>query len=114
MKRDASRPRLVRAVVAAASAVSLVALAPRAHAAEPMAATLCEILRQLNPQVKAYQPEGARAQLVMAVAEKYEADATQLRQVRARIDQVTTASCPKEREAMLGATKTRSLADALS
>ncbi len=107
-----SGPAHEAAAVALAAALFL--FASPSHAAEPMSQTLCALLKQLNPQVKTYKPEGARAQLVMAVAEKYETDAKQLRQVRAQIDQLTSSSCPKERDAMLAATKTKSLAEALS
>jgi hypothetical protein len=69
------------------------------------------VLKELIPEVKTYRPEGAKAQLVMALAEKYETD--QLRQVRAQIDQATSDICSKERETMLGIVKTMSLAEAL-
>lgn len=75
---------------------------------------LCEILKKLVPEVKTFKPEGARAQLVMAMAEKFDYDAAKLKQVKAEIDKVTTASCPKDREAMLGIVKMKSLADAVS
>lgn len=114
MERHAARPHHARAALALAAAVSLLAIAPNAHAADPMGPTLCAVLKQLLPQVKTYRPEGARAQLVMAIAEKYDSDATQLRQVRAQIDRTTSASCPKEREAMLDIVKTKSLAEAVS
>lgn len=76
--------------------------------------TLCAVLKKLTPEVKTYKPEGARAQLVMAVAEKFDYDAVKLKQVKAEIDKVTTASCPKDREAMLGIVKMKSLAEAVS
>ena len=60
------------------------------------------------------KPEGARAQLVMAVAEKFDYDGNKHRRVRAEMDQATTALCPKEREGMLGVLKMRSLSEAVS
>lgn len=86
-----------------------------AHAADAaLGAPLCSILKELLPEVKSYKPEGARAQLVMAVADKFDYDAVKLRQVKAEIDQATMATCPKEREAFLGVLKMPSLSDAVS
>lgn len=107
-------PGLAHRAMAVALAASLSVFSWSARSAEPMSQTLCAILKELNPQVKTYKPEGARAQLVMAVAEKYETDAKRLREVRTQIDQLTSSSCPRERDAMLGVTKTKSLSEALS
>ena len=86
-----------------------------AHAADPaLSAAICDTLKKLVPEVRTYKPEGARAQLVTALAEKFEYDGAKLRRVKAEIDQVATASCPKEREAMLSIVKTRSLSEAVS
>ena len=86
---------------------------PFARAADPMGSTLCAVLKEVGPRVQTYQPEGARAQLVMGIADKYDADPTQLQQVQAQIDQLTTAECPNDREIMLGIVKMESLADAV-
>ncbi len=94
------------------SAVLATTLTVRAQS--PVGAALCPIITKLLPEVRTYKPEGARAQLVMAVAEKFDYDAVKLRQVRAEADAGTTASCPKEREAILGIMKTKTLAEALS
>ena len=94
-------------------AVAQLALPTSAHA-QSVAAGVCPIMVKLLPEVRTYKPEGARAQLVMAVAEKFDYDAAKLRQVRAEVDAATTASCPKEREAMLGVLKMKTLAEALS
>jgi hypothetical protein len=94
-----------------AVALSVLVFAPHAYAADPLGPSLCTVLKELIPEVKTYRPEGARAQLVMALADKYETD--QLHQVWSKIDQVTSASCSKERETMLGIVKTKSLAEAL-
>ena len=86
-----------------------------AQAADPaLAAPICDTLKKLVPEVRTYKPEGARAQLVMALADKFEYDGAKLRRVKAEIDQVATASCPKEREAMLSILKTKSLSEAVS
>lgn len=86
-----------------------------AHAADPaLAAPICDTLKKLVPEVRTYKPEGARAQLVMALAEKFEYDGAKLRRVKAEIDQVAAASCPKEREAMLSIVKTKTLSEAVS
>jgi hypothetical protein len=85
-----------------------------AHAADPaLAAPICDTLKQLVPKVRTYKPEGARAQLVMALAAKFDYDGARLRRVKAEIDQVTAASCPKERDTMLSILKTKSLSDAV-
>lgn len=113
MKHRAPRSRHAGAAIPLAVAVALAASAPPALAADPTAPEMCGVLKQVLPQVKGFKPEGARAQLVMAFAEKYDADAKQLRLVRAQIDKAATASCPKEREAMLGIVKMKTLAEAL-
>lgn len=99
-------------------AVAVVAIAPfgltPASHAQSVAAGVCSVMVKLLPEVRTYKPEGARAQLVMAVAERFDYDAAKLRQVRAEVDAATTASCPKEREAMLGVLKMKTLAEALS
>jgi hypothetical protein len=82
-------------------------------AGSPLAEPLCAVVKKLLPQVKAYKPEGARAQLVMAVAEKFDYDGVKLRSVQAEIDQATSASCSKERQDLLGILKMKSLSEAV-
>jgi hypothetical protein len=90
------------------------AFAPPARAADSaMATQLCDLVKKLVPEVRDYQPAGAKAQLVMALHEKYEDDLDTLRQARAEIDSATTASCPKDREALLAVLKTPTLKDGL-
>jgi len=89
---------------------ALPALAADTALAEP----ICDTLKKLLPEVKTFKPEGARAQLVMAIAERFEYDGAKLRRVKNDIDPVTTASCPKEREAMLQILKMKSLSEAVS
>lgn len=102
-----------RLLVVAAIPVAQLAAASLAQA-QSVAVGVCPILAKLVPEVRTFKPEGARAQLVMAVAEKYEYDAATLRKIKAEVDAATTASCPKDREAMLGVLQMKSLAEALS
>jgi hypothetical protein len=81
--------------------------------AKAMAGPVCDVLRRVVPATKGFPPVGARAQLVTAVAEKFEYDGKKLRQVRASMDAAATSGCPKEREAMLSVTKTATLAEAV-
>ena len=107
--------RPVRLVSCAALACAIVFAVPPVGAADlPLSSTLCGVLTKLLPEVRGYKPEGARAQLVMAVAEKFNYDAAKLSRVKAEIDQATSAGCPKEREGMLGIVKMKSLAEAVS
>ena len=68
--------KLIRTGTALSSAVavSVLVFAPHVYAADPLGPSLCVVLKELIPEVKTYRPEGARAQLVMALAEKYETD----------------------------------------
>ncbi len=104
----------MKRLVLAVAALGCLGAAPAARAADQtLAAPLCEILKQLLPEVRGYKPEGARAQLVMAVAERFDYNAARLRQVRTDVDAVTTTACAKDREAMLGILKMKSLSEAL-
>lgn len=87
---------------------------PALAADTTLAAPICETLKKLLPEVRTFKPEGARAQLVMALAERFEYDGPKLRRVKTDIDPVTTASCPREREAMLQILKMKSLSEAVS
>ena len=111
MENKVTKPIRTSTVLSIAVAVSVLVFVPHVYAADSLGPSLCAVLKELIPEVKTYRPEGAKAQLVMALAEKYEPD--QLRQVWAKIDQATSASCSKERETMLGIVKTTSLAEAL-
>lgn len=93
--------------------VLLVGVGSARAADSALAAPLCGVLKQLFPQVRTYRPEGAQSQLVMAIAEAFDYDPTKLRQVKAEIDQATSACCPKDRENMLGVLKMQSLAEAV-
>lgn len=112
--RSTHGARTCKAFVRAGLACTVLAFAQGAPAQPAIAISVCPILAKLVPAVRGHKPEGARAQLVMAVAEKFDDDGVKLRQVRAEVDAATTAACPKEREAMLGVLKMKTLADALS
>jgi len=87
-----------------------------AHAsAEPssLAAPLCGVLKGIAPKTRGLDPDRARAQLVMSIAAAFDYDAARLKEVRAHIDEATTGACPKERELMLGNTKTKTLREAI-
>ena len=106
--------RRVLSGIGALGAIRLTVLvrAPAASA-DDVADGVCAVMVKLLPEVRGYQPEGARAQLVMAVAERYDYDPAKLRRLRAEVDKSTIAACPKEREAMLGVVKMTTLAEAL-
>lgn len=111
--RTAHRTRIVMACVLGLAACGPLLAAPGDSAQAAIASALCPVIAKLLPEVRGYQPEGVRAQLVMAVAEKFDYDGPRLRQVTAEADAGTTASCPKDREALLGILQTRSLSEAL-
>ena len=68
---------------------------------------------QAAAEVREYTPVGVRAQLVMAVAERFDYAPAKLRRLRAEDDKSTIAACPMEHEAMLGVVKMTTLAEAL-
>ena len=107
--------RIAKIGIAVVFLISYLAIQPMAgHAADSsLGASLCAVLKKLLPEVKTYKPEGAQSQLVMAVAEKFDYDAAKLSKVKKDIDTDTTASCPKDRQAMLGILKMKSLAEAV-
>ncbi|HEY5868860.1 MAG TPA: hypothetical protein VI542_25420 [Candidatus Tectomicrobia bacterium] len=85
-----------------------------AYAADNSLSTiLCGILQDLTPKVRTFRPEGAQAQFVMATAKAFNYEPAGLRRVQEEIDNVTTASCPQEREAMLAILKMPSLGEAV-
>ncbi|MEO8279805.1 MAG: hypothetical protein ABI564_08945 [Ideonella sp.] len=98
-----------------AATVAVIALTATAASAanSALSGALCEVLKKLLPEVRTYKPEGAQAQLVMTIADKFNYDPAKLQQVQTEIDQATSASCPKEREAYLSVLKMKSLAEAV-
>jgi hypothetical protein len=94
-------------------AVLLIGPGTTRAADDTLAGPLCSVLKKLVPEVRTYRPEGAQAQLVIAVAEAFEYDAATLRQVKEEIDQATTARCPQDRTSMLTILKMKTLAEAV-
>ena len=107
--------RPLRNVVCVLSLLGVVTVgAGNAHAADSaFSATLCGVLKKLVPEVRTYQPLGAQAQLVMALAAAFDSDAAKMRQVATEIDSVTSSSCPKDRDSMLAILKMTSLGEAV-
>jgi len=94
-------------------AVLLVGPGTARAADDTLAIPLCGLLKRLVPEVRTYRPEGAQAQLVMAVAEAFDYAAAKLYQVKAEIDQATSASCPQDRASMFTILQMKSLAEAV-
>jgi len=90
-----------------------VALADAQASDSALSTTVCGALKTLVPDVRTSSPEGAQAQLVMALAEACQSNPQQLRQVKSEIDTLASANCAAERDALLIALKTQSLSEAL-
>jgi len=90
-----------------------VAAVPGAADSGSLAAPLCGVLKGVSAKTRGSTPEIARAQLVMSLAAAFDQDATKLKQARAQIDEATSRSCPQARAAMLEATKTNTLVEAI-
>jgi len=80
---------------------------------DALAAPLCGVLKAAGIKTRGLEPETARAQLVRAIVAAFDNDAAKLKEVRARIDQATLGACPRDRELVLGNTKTKTLAEAV-
>ena len=78
-----------------------------------MPVKLCKVVNELAPQASQLSAIGTQAQLVMSIANAFDANAEALRQVVSEIDIVTTASCPASREALLKVLKMNSLQEAV-
>jgi hypothetical protein len=117
MNRTSRNPHDTQRTVAWLCALALLGSLTAAGAApateSTLSTTLCGTLKNLVPDVRSSTPVGAQAQLVMALAEAYEANPTQLRQVKTEIDSVASTNCAAERDALLAALKTQSLSEAL-
>jgi hypothetical protein len=96
-------------------AISTIGFSAGYASADPgsLSAPLCGVLKGVGPKTRGYEPEGARAQLVLSIAAAFDYDAAKLKEVRAHIDEATAKSCPKDRELMLGNTKTKTLGEAI-
>ena len=78
-----------------------------------LAQPLCATLRSVLPKVGTYPHPGARGLLIAAISEAFEHDPERLMLVQDQIDVVTSASCPHERDGMLGVLKMKTLAQAV-
>ncbi|MEO7056025.1 MAG: hypothetical protein ABI281_10460 [Caldimonas sp.] len=76
-------------------------------------ARLCGVLRTVAPELKGMSAVGARAQLVMAIANTFDADAKSLSTVSSDIDAIATDGCPEVRDPLLAATHSASLQEAV-
>jgi hypothetical protein len=76
-------------------------------------AKLCEVLKKVAPEVRNMSPVGARAQLVIAIAAAFDANAAALQEVSEKIDVIALGSCPVEREILLSAVEMKTLQDAV-
>lgn len=69
-----------------------------------MGATLCHILKTLEPTVRPGDPLDAQIKWQEALVKAFtdnEFNRKKMAQVKAAVDRLTTAGCPKERKAML-------------
>jgi hypothetical protein len=78
-----------------------------------LSAKLCGVLKKVTPEVRNMSSIGARAQLVMAIAGAFDADAAALREVSEKIDVIASESCSTERDMLLSVVKMKSLREAV-
>jgi hypothetical protein len=76
-------------------------------------ATLCGALRKTAPEVKGLAPAPARAQLVLNLADAFQAKREALARVSSDIDTISKTSCPEIRAPLLAATGSASLQEAV-
>jgi hypothetical protein len=107
-----SKPSLDKIIIVATAIVSLALATPLAKAEANYSEQVCPILKKVLPEVKTYEPAGARAHFVIEVVENVEEN-DQLREFKAAADQVATKNCPKEREEMLAILKTKTLSEGM-
>jgi hypothetical protein len=81
--------------------VALLALSPAVTRAldTAMGDSACAVLKAVLPKVKGFEPVPAKAQLVMAMADKFDYDGKKLKQLQVEVDASASAKCPKERDA---------------
>jgi hypothetical protein len=78
-----------------------------------MGESACSVLKAVLPKVKGFEPVPAKAQLVMAMADKFDYDGKKLKQLQVEVDASASAKCPKERDAWLALLGSKSLEAAL-
>jgi hypothetical protein len=88
--------------------------APAAVATGPdFSATLCVALRKTSLEVNGMAPAPARAQLVLGIADAFQAKGEALARVSSDIDTISKTSCPEVRAPLLAATGSASLEQAV-
>lgn len=97
---------------AGAAPVTTPVIAPQTPSST-LAATLCGVLRGMAPELKGMPEVGARAQLVMAIATAFDADAKSLAVVSSDIDAIASAGCAEVRAPLLAATRAATLQEAV-
>ena len=90
----------------------VVPTAPVAASAD-LPAKLCGVLRKVTPEIRNMPPVAAQAQLVMAIANAFDVNATALQEVSEKIDVIASASCSAERDILLSVVKMKSLQEAV-
>lgn len=103
---------LGRNLSTAAAILSLVSLQLLPEAKADYSEQVCPILKRILPEVKTYEPAGAKAQFVIAITEQVETN-EQLIEFRAGADTNAMKNCPKEREEMLAVLKTKTLSEGM-
>lgn len=76
----------------------------RAEEAPAMGTTLCQILKTVEPTMRPGDPLDAQVKWQEALVKAFtdnEFHRKKMAQVKAEVDKLTTAGCPKERKAML-------------
>ncbi len=95
--------------------VALLALSPDVTSAldTAMGESACSVLKTVLPKVKGFESVPAKAQLVIAMADKFDYDGKKLKQLQLEVDASASAKCPKERDAWLALLGSKSLEAAL-
>lgn len=78
-----------------------------------MSPKICKVLNDLAPQAQKLAAIGTQVQLVLALAEAFNMEATSLQRVKAEIDTLAIASCPTARDSLLIVLKMQSLQEAV-
>ena len=74
---------------------------------------LCGVLEKTAVKVSTDAPVGAQAELVLAIADAFQADATALRRVSDEIDAIAASGCSAARQSLLATLKMQSLQEAV-
>src|SRR5437763_13238090 len=109
------RSRLRSVTVLPGLVVALLALSPEVTSAldSAMGESAGSVRKAVLPKVKGFEPVPAKAQRVMAMADKFDYDGKKLKQLQVEVDASASAKCPKERDAWLALLGSKSLEAAL-